>query len=53
MLNDNIMNVDDYFVVMVYDDQSYYIWYLCMLRPECKPYYVNQLKMANKLLNST
>jgi hypothetical protein len=46
------MNEDDYLVVMVYDNQ-YLIWYLCMLRLECKPYSVNELMMANNMLNST
>jgi hypothetical protein len=53
MLNGNYMDGDDYCVVMDYDDQSNCISYLCMLRLECKPYYVNQLKMANNLLKST
>jgi hypothetical protein len=46
------MNDDDYLVVMVFDNQ-YLILYLCMLRLECKPYNVNQLKMANNLFNSS
>jgi hypothetical protein len=44
------MNVHDYFVVTVNDDHTTYFGYLCMFRLECKPSYVNQLKMAN---NST
>jgi hypothetical protein len=46
------MNDDDYLVVMVYDNQ-YSIRYLCMVSLGCKLSHVNQLKMANNLLNST
>jgi hypothetical protein len=43
--------MDDYFVVMIYVNQNF-LGCLCMLRLRCKPSYVNQLKMANNLLNS-
>jgi hypothetical protein len=46
------MNDGDYLVVMVYDNQ-YLISYLRMPTLEFKPPQVNQLKMANNLLNST
>jgi hypothetical protein len=52
MLYDNFMDVDDYFVVIVNVNQ-YLLWIPCKLRLECKPSHVNQLKMANKLLNNT
>jgi hypothetical protein len=42
---------DDYLVVMVYVNQNL-LGYLCMLRLRCIPSHVNQLKMANNLLNS-
>jgi hypothetical protein len=44
--------MDVYFVVMVYVNQNF-LGYLCMLRLRSKPSHVNQLKMANNLLNST
>jgi hypothetical protein len=44
--------MDDYFIVMVYVNQNL-LGYLCMLRLRCKHSHVNQLKMANNLLNST
>jgi hypothetical protein len=44
--------MDDYFVAMVYVNQNL-LGYLCMLKLRCKPSHVNQLKMANNLLNST
>jgi hypothetical protein len=49
MLYENHMNVHHYFVVMVIDDYITYFEYLCMFRLECKPSYVNQQNMANKL----
>jgi hypothetical protein len=53
MLYDNIMNVDDYLVVMVNDNHYTCFGYFCMLRLECKPSHVNKLKMANNVLNIT
>jgi hypothetical protein len=49
--DDNYMD-DDYFIVMVYVNQNL-LGYLCMLRLRCKHSHINQLKMANNLLNST
>jgi hypothetical protein len=46
------MNVDDYYVVMVMLINNCF-GYLCMISLGCKPTHVNQLKMANNLLNST
>jgi hypothetical protein len=44
--------MDDYFVVLVYVNQNL-LGHLCMPRLRCKPSHVNQLKMANNVLNST
>jgi hypothetical protein len=47
------MNVDDYFVVIVYDNHYIVLDTFSMLRQECKPSHANQHKMANNLTNST
>jgi hypothetical protein len=52
MLFGNYMDIVDYFMVMIYDNQ-YCFDTLGMLRLRCKLSLVNQHKIANNLLNST
>jgi hypothetical protein len=53
MLYDNIMNVDDYLVVKVNHNHYTCFGYFCMLILRCKHSHVNQLKMANNMLQNT
>jgi hypothetical protein len=51
MLYDHLMNVDDYFVVMVNVNQ-FCFGYLYMISLGCNPHHINQLKVANNMLNN-
>jgi hypothetical protein len=51
MLYDHLMNVDDYFVVIVNVNQ-FCFRYLYMISLGCKPHHINQLKVANNMLNN-